>query len=68
MTVSEDKGDIVQRSDADSIVAIGEVIQAEQQLCGMQEAYTDSLRAFFQAHTELETSLASNPFLQRNPK
>ena len=68
LKLSEDNARMLQRSYADGLVPISAVIQAQQQLFEIQEAYTDSLITFFQASTELQTALASNPFLQRSSK
>lgn len=68
LKLSEDNARILHRSYSDGLVPISSVIQAQQQLVEIREAYTDSLKDFVRASTDLETALASSPFLLRSTK
>lgn len=58
--LAEENVALLQKGYADGLVNITAVIQAQQQLTDLRQAYLDALEAFARARTEWETATGSN--------
>jgi len=66
LKLAEENTNILKGGYSDGLIPISSVIQGQQQLGSTREDYAEALKAFSRAVTALETSLASNPLLERS--
>jgi len=66
LKLAEENTNILKGGYSDGLIPISTVIQGQQQLGSIREDYAEALKAFSRAVTALETSLASNPLLERS--